>query len=923
MTSIKKEKDKENDTPSLPSLEDFLKGYRVKQEDRINTKITHTALPNPGVRSGGSYHIPVDKMEAFYQVYYNDVIVNGQTYHLTEAHHQEVSPILIDLDFRQKQEDNPDVNKIYTEEDIKTYLRVFHKVLSQYIDAEVLNEHEIAYVMEKKKAVKGKGNQIKDGIHIVYPTLCPPYKIQFLIRHDMVEHPEIQELFNKMNVSNDIRNIIDLSVIRANNWFMYGSTKPGFESYKITNIYSMGTGECEPLQMKNPNKCSYKLFKTLSISFKKELTPIKFGIEEPVKEKYESIPDSDKDNTEKNGVNSKKLSKAAVVAKNNPENGKVNKNKIDDKDFEFAERLTKECLSNKRATDYESWIRVCWCLSNIDYRLEDAFIEFSKKCSGKFDEQGCRNEWIRATSRVKEQLLGIGTLHKWSKEDNLNKYREITRDSLGKLLYASTNQTHTDVARYIHQKYKHEFKCSSINNDRWYHYSNNKWNLNEKGNELKKKISSEVAQDYYDYGIICSNKANEFKEDCSEKDGWQNRFKKSSELVSKLKTVGYKASVFTECREFFYDAKFEEELDSNDNLLHFLNGIYDLDKDEFREGYPEDNITLSTGINYIEHLEAEDYEKMSYVEELINKILPIEKVRNYVLTLLASFLHGANKEQKFHIWTGVGSNGKSMLIDFYKKTVGGYYGSMPITALTQSRSGSEQASPVLAETRGKRFISLDEAESDDSIKTGFMKQLTGGDEIITRKLNCGPITFKPKFKLVLTCNELPKIPADDDGTWRRIRVVEFISKFCDLPNSSKQYEFLIDRTLTNKLEDWREVFMNMLISIYKSIYKNKGIDEPFEVKRVTEEYRTDSDIYSQFVEENTKQDPNSSFGIDDIFPRFRAFLQSNSFDTRKNTRRELEKRLNKLIGKCNAKKKWKGYALTSNDDEEEEIETTE
>ncbi len=908
MTSIKKEN-------KLPSLDDFLKAYRVSQQDKINTKITHTALPNPGIRSGGSYHIPVDKMEAFYQVYYNDVFENNMIYHLTEAHHQEVSPILIDLDFRQKIDDNPNINKIYSNEDIKTYLKVFHEVLSQYIDEEQLKELEVAYVMEKKNAVKSK-NQVKDGIHIVYPNLCPSYKIQFLARHDMVEHPQIKELFEKLNISNDIRNVIDLSVIRANNWFMYGSTKPNCESYTITHIYEMGSGECVPLEMKNPNKCSYKLLKKLSISFKKDLTPIKYGIEKLIKEKYDNIPDSDKDNTERNGINSKKLSKAAVINKNSNNSIK----KIDDKDFEFAVRLTKECLSTKRATSYEDWIRVCWCLSNIDNRLEDAFIEFSKKCSGKFDENGCHNEWNRSLLRVKNICLGIGTLHKWAKEDNKNKYIEITRDSLGKLMFFSTNQTHTDVARYIYEKYKHEFKCSSINHSRWYYYYNNKWNLNEKGNELKKKISSEVTQDYSEYGTLCNNKANEFKEDGAEKDSWQIRSKKSFELVSKLKTVSYKNAVFTECMEFFYDEKFEDELDSNNNLLHFLNGIYDLDKNEFRQGYPEDNITLTTGINYIEQPDAEDNEKICYVEELINKILPIDRVRNYVLNLLSSFLHGDNKEQKFHIWTGVGSNGKSMLIDFYKKTVGGYYGSMPITTLTQGRSGSEQASPVLAETRGKRFISLDEAESDDQIKVGFMKQLTGGDEITARKLNCGPITFKPKFKLVLTCNELPAIPSDDDGTWRRIRVVEFISKFCDHPNPSKPYEFLIDRTLTNKLDDWKEVFMYMLIQIYQNSYKQKGIIEPKEVDDCTKEYSIISNIYKNFIDATLTEDPTSSFGIDDIFPRFKVFLQENNYDARnrKYNRRELEKRLNKSIGQCNMKKKWKGWKLTSNDDAETE-----
>jgi P4 family phage/plasmid primase-like protien len=353
-----------------------------------------------------------------------------------------------------------------------------------------------------------------------------------------------------------------------------------------------------------------------------------------------------------------------------------------------------------------------------------------------------------------------------------------------------------------------------------------------------------------------------------------------------------------------------------------LNGVYDLDKHEFREGYPEDNISLTTGINYIEQPDESDYEKINQVEEFINKILPIERVRRYVLNLLASFLHGSNKDQKFHIWTGVGSNGKSMLIDFFKKTIGDYYGSMSITSLTQGRSGSENASPVLAETRGKRFISLDEAETNDEIKVGFMKQLTGGDEITARKLHCAPITFRPKFKLVLTCNELPSIPAADDGTWRRIRVVEYISKFCDNPTydpSANKYEFLIDRTIQDKLSDWCEVFMYMLIGYYQKDYRVNGVKEPPEVLRNTASYRSDSDVYSQFVEEYLKEDPNSIIGIEDIFFVFKKFLSDNSIDQKGKsyTRRELSKKLIKIIGKTNSKNKWKGWAISSGDDDED------
>ena len=74
-------------------------------------------------------------------------------------------------------------------------------------------------------------------------------------------------------------------------------------------------------------------------------------------------------------------------------------------------------------------------------------------------------------------------------------------------------------------------------------------------------------------------------------------------------------------------------------------------------------------------------------------------------------------------------------------------------------------------------------------------------------------------KLFMMCNKLPPVTSMDRGTWRRIRVVEFISRFCDEPNPKKPYEFHIDRELPNKLEDCREVFMYMLIQIYQNSCK--------------------------------------------------------------------------------------------------------
>ena len=58
-----------------------------------------------------------------------------------------------------------------------------------------------------------------------------------------------------------------------------------------------------------------------------------------------------------------------------------------------------------------------------------------------------------------------------------------------------------------------------------------------------------------------------------------------------------------------------------------------------------------------------------------------------------------------------------------------------------------------------------------------MEQLTGGDKLKARGLHKDP-EFKPQIKVVMCCNVLKSLD-NDDGTWRRIRVIEFISSFVD------------------------------------------------------------------------------------------------------------------------------------------------
>ena len=126
-------------------------------------------------------------------------------------------------------------------------------------------------------------------------------------------------------------------------------------------------------------------------------------------------------------------------------------------------------------------------------------------------------------------------------------------------------------------------------------------------------------------------------------------------------------------------------------------------------------------------------------------------------------------------------NGKSLLVDLFQECLGDYSCVLPITLLTENRAKAGQAQPELFVTKGKRFAVLQEPDTKTAIQVGLLKELTGGDKIIARTLFKEPIEFKPQFKMILTCNDLPKLPPHDQGTWRRVRATEFVSKFTSFP----------------------------------------------------------------------------------------------------------------------------------------------
>ena len=161
---------------------------------------------------------------------------------------------------------------------------------------------------------------------------------------------------------------------------------------------------------------------------------------------------------------------------------------------------------------------------------------------------------------------------------------------------------------------------------------------------------------------------------------------------------------------------------------------------QFHKGRPDDYLQKCTNIDY-KKLDRERDETIKEIEDFMEKLFPLEELRDYMWKHLASLLLGINKDQKLHIYIGGGANGKSVFTDLLKKCFGDYHdGSVPISMITQARQKQGTASPDIVMLKGLRVAIMQEPSKNDQINDGAMKELVSGVEPIRGNL-CGEYRF--------------------------------------------------------------------------------------------------------------------------------------------------------------------------------------
>ena len=515
-------------------------------------------------------------------------------------------------------------------------------------------------------------------------------------------------------------------------------------------------------------------------------------------------------------------------------------------------------------------------------KFSNRYKKYKNGTSKRVKTGGCKKKWEEFSSSEKvDNPLTMRTLEWMVKQDiSIEKFNEMKKKSLKNAIYKSINTgdkmtgSHCDVAEVVCGYYNNLFVCSGIAANLWYYFNENKggkWEITEMGHELRKRLSDEIVNVYEYY----SSEYNEISKNTTGAEQTLNTvyYQNCLKIMIKLKDSNYKDKIIKECRELFYDKEFNNKINSNLNLLGFDNGVFDLINMEFRYGQPDDYVTISTNyslpvtknempisLDKLEErvLKTQHFKELnSDMNDFISQVLPNRKtsnnqwtddrVRKYVMRFLSSCLSGEVCEEKFYFWTGSGGNGKSKIIELLDHSMGDYSKTLDVAFLTTKRGSASNASPEVETIKHARFISCSEPEEDDKIYVGKLKQITGGDKLTTRGLYKETTEFKPQFKIILMCNELPKLAGQDGGTWRRIEVVNFISRFRKDPHPTENdpHEFHADLKLSKKFDRWKVVFMIKLLKTYIE-YKELGTEPPDEVTHGTKQYKEANDMIASW-----------------------------------------------------------------------------
>lgn len=295
-----------------------------------------------------------------------------------------------------------------------------------------------------------------------------------------------------------------------------------------------------------------------------------------------------------------------------------------------------------------------------------------------------------------------------------------------------------------------------------------------------------------------------------------------------------------------------EDFDSNPELLAFRNTVVNLKTGEAVPASKELMITRQLAVDY-----NPDAECPEWLQFLVDVFPNHEDMPAYLQQLIGYGITGSTDEQCFVVLHGTGANGKSVFTETLSEVFKAVCETTPFSTFEAKQSGGIPND--LAALKGSRLVMASEGESGKPMAEGLLKRVTGRDQIAARFMRQEFFTFRPSFLLFLASNHKPRFQGQDEGLWRRVKLISWERYF-------KPEER--DHQIWHKLIAESEGIAAWAVRGAVSWYKAGTLADPQTVIAATSNYRATADALAGFFPGVMEIDPTSEILGNDAFQAY-------------------------------------------------------